>query len=225
MHDIEAVVFDLDETLVTAPDYGPERLAAAFDRAGVEPFFTIEDFARWMPKVEGENPLDLRLRCFRGIAEETGHPVDDADAVARAFEMPAPREFEPVSGATALVRTLRDRGYDLALVTNGPEAKQRAKLELLDLDGTFDAAVFGDTGCGVKPEPGPLEHALAALGAPARSAVNIGDRVEVDLEPAAALGMATVWIPPGGVPEEHPPAADHVVGDLETLHTEPWAGA
>src|SRR6056297_1984364 len=117
------LLFDLDETLVHPPDDGPARLAAAFESAGVEPFFAIEDFARWMPKVEGESPLDLRLQCFRGIAEEEGRPVDDAERVARAFEMPSAAEFVPVDSATEVVTTLGDRGYDLALVTNGPEEK------------------------------------------------------------------------------------------------------
>lgn len=217
----EALLFDLDDTLVRPPDDGDERLAAAFEDAGVEPFFTLADFARWMPKVDGESPLDLRIQCFRGIAEESGRSPEAAERVARAFEFPSPSEFTPVESAAEVVTTLGKRGYDLALLTNGREDKQRAKLRTLGLEGAFDATCFGCPDRGFKPDPAPFETVLDDLGVDPEAAVKIGDRHDVDVEPAADMGITTVWYPPGGV-DRDAHLADVVVEDLETLLNEPW---
>lgn len=217
------LLFDLDATLVHPPDDGDERLAAAFAAADVDPFFTIEEFARRIPTVEAEGPLDLRLRCFRAIARDVGEAEAAAERVARAFEPPAASEFVPAAGASETVRGLRDRGHDVALVTNGPEARQREKLRLLDLEDAFDATVFGDPDRGLKPDPAPFRTALEALSAAPTEAVKIGDRPAVDIEPAARLGLGTVWVPPGDpAAHEAEVAADAVVADLAELLDEPW---
>ena len=218
------ILFDLDGTLVRAPDDGEERLEAAFDTAGVDPFFTLEDFSRVAPQVDGDGPLDFRIRAFRKIAEEKGWPKAEAEAVARAFEMPEATEFDPMPNATTVVETLKDRGYAIAIVTNGPTAKQREKLRLLDLEAAFDATVFGVPDRGYKPDFAPFHAALDELGADPTDAVKIGDRLDVDIEPAVELGMATVWFPNEDEPVLEPHPADVAIRDLDELLEEPWIG-
>jgi len=58
------------------------------------------------------------------------------------------------------------------------------------VDLVFDSAVVGLR----KPDPEFFRHALDRLGGTAAGAVMVGDSVEMDLEPARALGLATVWI-------------------------------
>lgn len=219
---ITTLLFDLDETLVHAPDDGDQRLAAAFQEADVEPFFDLGDFRRMIPDIPGESPLDLRRKAFRQIAREKDRDTEDAVRVARAFEMPTPPEFTPVPAATTVLETLRDRGYTVGLVTNGPEAKQRAKLALLELESAFETMVFGDPERGLKPAAAPFETALADLDADPDETVKIGDSLPIDIEPATRLGMHAIWFPnePGDQRGSNP--ADGVITELATLLEEPW---
>lgn len=219
---ITTLLFDLDQTLVHAPDDGDERLAAAFQAADVEPFFDLDDFSRVIPDIQGESPLDLRRKAFRRIARERDRDPDDAVRVARAFQMPTASEFTPVQSATTVVKTLQDRGYTVGLVTNGPEAKQRAKLELLELESAFETTVFGDPERGLKPDSAPFETALADLDADPEETVKIGDSLPIDIEPATRLGMHAIWFPnePWDQSESNP--ADVVISDLASLLEEPW---
>jgi HAD superfamily hydrolase (TIGR01549 family) len=58
------------------------------------------------------------------------------------------------------------------------------------VDAVFDSAVVGLR----KPDPEFFRHALKTLGAGPEGAVMVGDSVDMDLRPAAALGLATVWV-------------------------------
>lgn len=217
------IIFDLDRTLVRPPDDGPERLRRAFDRADVPPFFGVEDVNRWIPRVEGESALDLRLKVFRAIAREADESEADAERVARAYEPPAPDEHEPIPGAERVVRTFQERGTPLALVTNGAESTQREKLRLLGVEDAFDATFFATPETGIKPDPAPFTAAAADLGRVPDECVSVGDRYEIDIEPARDLGMTTVWFPDGS-PDRDAPAADHVIERLTALLDTPWEG-
>lgn len=85
----EAVLFDLDETLVTGPDDADERLRQAFAAVGRSPFFSPADVRRWVGRVEGADPTDLRVKAFRGAAREAAtsderDPENDDDTAAAA---------------------------------------------------------------------------------------------------------------------------------------------
>jgi FMN phosphatase YigB (HAD superfamily) len=45
-----------------------------------------------------------------------------------------------------------------------------------------------------KPSPEPFRRVLAAAGVPSSRAVMVGDSYAYDIEPAAAIGMRTVWV-------------------------------
>ncbi|MFB6081312.1 MAG: HAD family hydrolase [Halanaeroarchaeum sp.] len=219
---IDTIVFDLDGTLVHSPDDGEQRLQAAFARVGVEPFFDLEAFGEALADADGDDPLDHRITACRRLARDHDRDPEAGAAVARAFELPAPEEFRPVPAATEVVRTFRERGYRVGLLTNGPRERQRRKLAVVDLVDGFDAAVYGDPDRGYKPDLAPFHETLDRLGSDPAATVKVGDRLAVDVEPAVDLGMWTVWFPDEAerVPADHP--ADRVVDDLADLRSEPW---
>lgn len=216
-----AILFDLDETLVRQPNDGDERLQDAFDEVGAEPFFDHDDFEQWVPYVEGENDLDLRIKCFNEIAREMGKSPSTAEAVARAYDRPPGEAFEPIADAANVVSLLKKKGYLVGLVTNGSERRQRTKLRLLGLEDSFDAMYFGTPETGLKPDPRPFEVVLAELGVTPDEAVKIGDLLDVDIAPANTLGMTTVWFPTDRTRQS--PVPDVTINHLPELVSEPWA--
>ncbi|MFB6219749.1 MAG: HAD family hydrolase, partial [Halobacteriaceae archaeon] len=83
---IDTVLLDLDGTLVEYERPRAAVLAAAFERAGVEPFFTEREYlARFESFLPAESATDLRERIFVAIAEAKGVDPDRARAVATAY--------------------------------------------------------------------------------------------------------------------------------------------
>jgi FMN phosphatase YigB (HAD superfamily) len=74
-----------------------------------------------------------------------------------------------------------------------------AELDLLHLFAVIaDSALVG----WAKPDPRIFQSALDTLDTGAHDAWMIGDNLEADIRPAAALGMRTCWLAP---PERQPP--------------------
>jgi len=81
-------------------------------------------------------------------------------------------------------------------VTNKPQAFADPLLERCGMRGDFELVLGGDALPRRKPDPMPMLHAAAALGAAPREAVAIGDSVN-DALAARAAGMAVLAVPYG----------------------------
>lgn len=87
-----------------------------------------------------------------------------------------------------VVEGLRTAGFQVACVTNKPQAATVTLLALTGLAQFFDAVVGGDATPFIKPHAGPLLHACALLGADPLATVLVGDS-HVDVAAARAAGM------------------------------------
>jgi putative hydrolase of the HAD superfamily len=186
-----AVLLDVGDTLVRRPAVGPgRRLAAAL---GLPP-----EAARAIGRIvfgeRHESPGALAERLGRELALGRGAEAAIA-AVWRAQE----REPVEVEGATALVAAARAAGAHVALVSNiwAPyEAGfRRACPAIVPLVDSWHLSYRAGR---AKPDPELFRAALAAAGVPAARAVMVGDSLEKDVAPAAALGMAAIWVAGGG---------------------------
>lgn len=121
------------------------------------------------------------------LTEQLGRPVEMTGFGERYFA-----GLEPNSRLIEYMRSLRGRGYRMAICTNNVrewESLWRAKLPV---DEIFDVVV--DSGfVGVrKPEPEIYALTLERLGIEAPQALLVDD-IETNCDAARALGMATVW--------------------------------
>lgn len=96
----------------------------------------------------------------------------------------------------ALLRRLVDRGLKLGIVANQP-AQMAERFEREGIASLF--AYLGLTGLtGLrKPDPRAFTVACESLGVTAAETIMVGDRIDVDIVPAKALGMATVQLRSG----------------------------
>lgn len=191
---IEAVLFDLDDTLFDQGGWlhGAWRAVAA--RA-----------AEW------DVPADVLVDALEAAATDgtdRGRIIDraladvGADApvgpLVDAFRAHAPAVLEPYPGVADALDRLGAR-VALGLVTDGDPGIQRAKLRALGLEEQFAAVVYSDEHGRAhrKPDPLPFRLALDALGTSAERAVYVGDRPDKDIAGAAAIGMRTVRVRTG----------------------------
>ncbi|TSB48298.1 pyrophosphatase PpaX [Alkalicoccobacillus porphyridii] len=73
------------------------------------------------------------------------------------------------------IKKLHDLGYKLAIVTTKKNQTAQMGLKLKGLDLFFDVVIGLDDVSRAKPDPEPIEKALAALGSTKEEAIMIGD--------------------------------------------------
>jgi HAD superfamily hydrolase (TIGR01509 family) len=133
--------------------------------------------------------IELQAALLRGLLPD-GHRLDFT-RVADAFWS---ESVAVVRRNRALLERLRAR-HRLGVVSNftGNLDRCLAELDLLRLFAiTVDSLVVGIA----KPEPGIFRYALDALGARPESSWMVGDNLEADIRPAAAVGLSTCWLTP-----------------------------
>ena len=200
---LEAILFDWGDTLMRW-EFSQELLAAGhragLEALGVPPVPEVTDRFRdaYLPRVFAPGMLEEveYPGLVRELLGEFGIDPDEAaldrylDAEHRAW---APAR-QLAATTHALLETLRERGYRLALVSNALDPPWLLHRDLAEFRVTerLDAAVFSSEVGWRKPHPAIFERALDELGgiAPER-ALMVGDRLREDVGGGAALGMAT----------------------------------
>lgn len=201
-----AVLFDLDDTLIDfqyARRHGLRAVQALIPALAPVPLEELELVhdeqlhANYLRTLGGGLSDDAaRLERIRGICrrydlEPDGTTVAQAaDAYARAQQSSA----RLVPGVRELLEVLRGR-VKIGVVTNGPSARQRGKLERFGIrPGDLDALAVSEEVGATKPAKAIFAFALARLGATPDRATMIGDSWENDVLGALGSGMAAVWL-------------------------------
>jgi HAD superfamily hydrolase (TIGR01509 family) len=114
------------------------------------------------------------------------------DEAAREIRAEFAALSPPVEGAAEALERLDGR-YRLGLIAN-QGAECRARLAALGWLDRFEVVAFGEEWGVFKPDPALFQTALDEAGIAPERALMVGDRIDNDIRPAAALGMATAWI-------------------------------
>jgi putative hydrolase of the HAD superfamily len=203
---LSAVVFDFDYTL-TVPDR-PRQAVLDDATAAVE----APDLSREAYLDAHSRHLDSASRepIFADLLPDEGDT--DPEALSDAYREKVADSLVAVEGVAGLLADLREE-YALGLLTNGPTAAQRSKLDRFDWMDCFDAAVVtGDLDAG-KPDERAFEAVLAELGVEPDEAVYVGDDVEADVEGARNAGLYAIQVVFEDGPDPHPEADAHVERD------------
>jgi HAD superfamily hydrolase (TIGR01549 family) len=183
---IEAVLFDWNNTLVQFT--WDDELLVAGHRAALgrdDPAFTV----RYRELMLGDAPQ----RPYAEVLAELG--VADPDAFMDA-EHEVWRPAHAVLGsAQAMLESLRSRGVKTGIVANSwpdPPRLVRQDIESFGLADLLDVIVLSEEVGASKPQPEIFLRALDQLGVEPFDAMFVGDRLETDVQGAAAVGMTTV---------------------------------
>ena len=228
---IDAVLFDIDDTLCAYRRPGEELLAGAFAREGIAPFFEIgEYYDRFEEFAAGHDATrEVRAACFAAIAAERGYDPVAGRALAKRYERARDhRDVTFLPGAREALGALAD-DHRLGVVTNGGPDTQKPKLDALDLGGAFETVVYAGHDAAPKPDRAPFDRALGDLGVPPERAVHIGNSFDADVAGAHAAGLRSVWVPEEGSYDERGEpetsearAANYTLRSLHELTPVPW---
>jgi phosphoglycolate phosphatase len=214
MSNIEAIVWDLDGTLVdSAPDL-TTALNSVLDKRG---FFTHS-----LETVRGMIGAGVPKLVERGF-NAVGMRLDAAqlDQLVRIFKEEykacATAQTRPYPDVVETLEIIRNMNIPMGVCTNKPEAFTHQILKGLGLSGFFSSVVGGDTTSERKPDPLPLLTCIEGLAATPDVSLMIGDSVH-DIHAARMAGVLVGAVPWGyrSMPVEDL-GADFIIHDLKSL--------
>ena len=125
--------------------------------------------------------------------------VEELVACYREHNEPLHSELVECAGMSDVLRTLKDEGRRLGIVTAKRQATVRLAFGYMPLlERFFDVVVTSDDTERHKPEPDPLLHALDRLEATPRQAAYVGDS-PFDVAAAKAAGVRAIAVTWGGI--------------------------
>jgi putative hydrolase of the HAD superfamily len=151
--------------------------------------------------------------------------VDDlslAYDISLAYAVQREEAIEPFPGAIDTLLTLRERGVQLALLTNGSAEIQRRRIERHQLIPLFDYILIeGEFGVG-KPDERVYLHALDQLKVLSHEAWMVGDNLEWEVAIPQRLGMFAIWldVTGAGLPGSSSTHPDRIIRTLPELLNE-----
>jgi len=182
-----AVVFDMDDTLYPYRHYrlsGFRAVAAHLERVhGVDRRIAYARLFRASRTQDRGRELQVCL-------EEWDLGSDRLTEMLEVIHSHEPKITLPPSSLRTLDH-LRQTGWRVGVLTNGPVAIQQRKVAALRLSDHTDAVVYASAfGCGIgKPEAAPFLEIARRLGVSPTSTAFVGDDERCDVSGALAVGM------------------------------------
>lgn len=190
-HEVNAILFDLDGTLIETDDHLEERLTR-----------WPAPLARWVPE-QRRRRLARRWLMFsemfaNGLVTllDTLHLDGVAfrwgDRLQRLGGMRDREHFQAVDGTPEMLRTLSQR-YRLGIVTSRNTRDAVTYLTQFGLTSYVGAVITRDDTRRLKPHPAPIRMAAETLDVPVAQCVMVGDTT-VDVHAAKAAGALAVGV-------------------------------
>ncbi|MCS6807244.1 MAG: HAD-IA family hydrolase, partial [Bacteroidota bacterium] len=216
---VQAVVFDLDNTLVDFMAMKRTAIDAAVTAmidAGFE--LTFDQIKSHIDRIYNEQGIEYQ-RVFDQLLYETLGYVDYKILSAGIIAYRRAREasLKPYPHATATVIELVKRNIKLAVVSDAPTLEAWLRLSYINFHHFFDAVVTFDDTKERKPSPKPFLTALSKLKVEPHNAIMVGDWAERDMVGAKNVGMQTAFARYGDAFGTQNVMADFVLNDITDL--------
>ncbi|HPE68418.1 MAG TPA: YjjG family noncanonical pyrimidine nucleotidase [Thermotogota bacterium] len=200
MKKYKAVIFDLDNTLLNFDAAEEVALQMTFSSRGrelsemeLELYRQINDkqWGRMQKKLQSKE--ETVVKRFEEFAEKINLTGHDAAEINAQFlrHVTEPVEFEP--HALHVLQTLTQRGYKLALLSNGIKSVQHVRLERSGLHQFFPVFVTSEETGWLKPDPRIFHETCARAKVKPSEAIYVGDSYEADVLGARAAHMDVIW--------------------------------
>jgi len=185
--EIDAVLFDLDGTLMDTDDQVVESIALQLQRLGWPGLYRS---ARRLVMI-AETPLNGLMTALDALGLDA--PLLGIWSWLRRLRRVSDEpDYRLMTGARAMLIDLKQR-YRLAIVTTRGQEDTEAFLAQHDLFDTFDVVVTRETTWRLKPHPAPIQEAAEQLAVPAERCAMVGD-TSVDVQSARRAGAKAVAV-------------------------------
>lgn len=179
---VDAVIFDLDDTLYSEKDYvrsGFKLIADSFNMPGLEQEL-------WNSFEQGGKAVD--------IVFADNNIINRKDEALLLYRNQAPI-ISLFPGVKEILNRIKDSGRKLGLITDGRPEGQHAKIKALNLEPIFDKIIITDELGGVdyrKPNPKAFILMRDEFDLPFEKMVYIGDNASKDFIAPQKLGIKQI---------------------------------
>lgn len=202
---IRAIGFDLDNTLFDHREAATRGLELLIHEKGWtylsnesvgKEWHRLEDiyFAQY---VAGTMTLmEHRRARMRMFLTSTDTHVDDRklDELWDDYLHHYSNSWVAYSDASAALSDLKAAGYRMAVLTNGQQAQQEAKLAAMGLTDLFEAVLAIGTVEALKPDQKAFAHLCRVLECEPDEVLFVGDDLDYDVRASINAGMHGVWL-------------------------------
>jgi len=209
---IKAVVFDFDGTLAVL------NIDFSFMRKSI--LELIANFGISEKAIKESYILELINEVYEIlIAKSSSLALDfyqKAHQIIQDIEIKAATEGRLISGALETLKTLREKGFKIGIVTRNCEEAVRKVFP--DIDEYCDLFISRDRIVNVKPHPDHLNSITKALNISAKQALMVGDH-PIDIQVGKKVGMKTVGVMTGRTKKEEfeKAGADYILKEVSEV--------
>jgi phosphoglycolate phosphatase/putative hydrolase of the HAD superfamily len=192
---VRALIFDMDLTLYTSPEYGRAqndglmRMLAgkegkSFEAMGRE---LAERREEWAASHGGAKPSFSNLvMTYYGVTMDENIAWREGICDPALYIGEDPELRRSLLGLAGV--------FALSVVTNNPVKTARTTLEVLGVGDLFRVITGLDTYRTPKPSGLPFMKTAEALGVEPRDCVSVGDRYDIDVAPSLELGLGGILV-------------------------------
>ena len=186
LDETEAVVFDLDGTLLDTLEDLTDAVNMALEKYGL-PLRSMEEVRSFVGN-------GLRNLMMQAIEEGEDYPMFEELFVffREYYENNCNHKTAPYEGVLELMKELKGRGIKMAIVSNKVDESVQ-ELNNKFFSEYIDVAIGEREGIGRKPAPDALNEALDILGVGKEHTLYVGDS-EVDIQTADNADMRCVLV-------------------------------
>jgi len=204
----KAVIWDMDGVIADTAPYHFSAWQEVFRKRGVK--FTEEDFKRNFGR---RNDTIIRDTLGEQIAQgEIGAIAREKEETFRSL---AGQKIKPFPGAVALLQSLKQHKFKMAIASSTPMENIQLIIGSLGIDNCFQSIVTGQDVTEGKPSPQGFLLAAQRLGIEPRNCIVIEDAV-AGVAAAKRAGMRCLAIT-NTHPRQSLKQADLIVDTLEAI--------
>ena len=193
---MKLIIFDLDDTLFPSSELATKSrknaCQAIVDKGLNDTKENVYEKLMIIVKKFGSNSRDHFNELI--MQYNVDFPGKYIATAVKAYHETKAKELKIFDGVYEILKDLKEKGYILILMTNGPLVKQWDKIERLKLDETFKDYFVSDNQNQSITKDIIFGHILSKYNVEAKDALVIGDRLDTDIISANKLNIKNIRI-------------------------------
>jgi putative hydrolase of the HAD superfamily len=189
---MEAIIFDLDNTLVDRQETLKSFLRELYG-LHVSQSIAEKELINFVLKEDQFGYRD-KTELFEEIARFTPWRTELSVMQFREYwYYHFPRHAQSMYRLHETLKELKHRNKKIGLITNGKVKTQMTKIRQLNIEDYFDSIVISEAIGTKKPQTDIFKFAVNDLSVQIKNSVYVGDHPRNDIFGAKQIGMKTIW--------------------------------
>jgi putative hydrolase of the HAD superfamily len=189
---IEAVLFDLDGTLLDRDTSVEQFISVQYDRLTDLSHIPKNDYMTRFIELDCHGHV-WKDKVYQALVAEFTIENISWQELLEDYEMQFQSHCVPFKFLIEMLDKLKQQGYLLGIITNGRGQFQARAIAGLGIRDYFDTVLISEVEQIRKPQVEIFQRAMKQLSVSASDSVFIGDHPEADIAGAKGAMMKTIW--------------------------------